>query len=356
LSFPPEGQRPRRPPRARGARSAMDRQAIMARRAVAAGAALVVLILLVLGVRGCLNARKDEAFRDYAADIRALVRGSSALSARLFEALSTTKRADALDIQNEINAQSTDAEQLVERAKDTDHPDELNAAQQWVVLALELRRDALNRIALRMRDALGDRGRKQAIGAIAGQMQALLASDVIYSQRAIPDLRSEFADRDISERFPISRILPNLGWLDPDTVESRLSRVGAPERAAAPGVHGTGVQGVTAKPPGTVLTEDGVNRIPLSDQLAFEIRVQNQGESEETDIGVSVTISDGREISVDQTISRIAAGDSQAVSIPITRRPPTDAVTEVAIEVAPVPGERVRDNNRASYQVVFSEG
>jgi uncharacterized membrane protein len=113
---------------------------------------------------------------------------------------------------------------------------------------------------------------------------------------------------------------------------------------------------VTAKPPGTALTEGGVNRIPASDQLAFEIRVQNQGESEETDVGVSITISNGREISVDQTISRIAAGDSQAVSIPITRRPPTDAVTDVTVEVAPVPGERVRDNNKASYQVVFTEG
>jgi hypothetical protein len=323
---------------------------------MAAGAAVIVVILLVLAVRGCLNARKDEAFRDYAADMRALIRGSSTLSARLFEILATPKNADALDIQNEINAQSTDAEQLVERAKDTDHPDELNDAQRWVVIALEFRRDALNRIALRMRDALGDRGRKQAIESIAGQMQAFLASDVIYSQRAIPDLRREFAEREITERFPISQFLPDLGWLDPDTVESRLSKAGASERAATPGIHGTGLQGVTAKPPGTALTEGGVNRIPASDQLAFEIRVQNQGESEETDVGVSITFSNGREISVDQTISRIAAGDSQAVSIPITRRPPTDAVTDVTVEVAPVPGERVRDNNKASYQVVFTEG
>jgi hypothetical protein len=328
----------------------------MVRRAVAAGAGLIVLILLVLAVRGCLDARKDDAFRDYAADIRALVRGSSTLSARLFEILARPRNADALDIQNEINAQSTDAEQLVERAKDTDHPDELNGAHSWVVIALEFRRDALNRIALRMRDALGDRGRNQAIESIAGQMQAFLASDVVYSQRAIPELRSEFADRDITERFPISQFLPDLGWLDPDTVESRLSRVGTPERAATPGIHGTGLQGVTAKPPGTALTEGGVNRIPASDQLAFEIRVQNQGESEETDVGVSITISNGREVSVDQTISRIAAGDSQTVSIPITRRPPTEAVTDVSVEVAPVPGERVRDNNKASYQVVFTAG
>jgi hypothetical protein len=328
----------------------------MVRRAVAAGAAVIVLILLVLGIRGCLNSRKDEAFRDYAAEARGLVRASKDVGNGLFEILSRPRNADALDIQNEINAQSTDAEQLVERAKDTDHPDELNGAHQWLVLSLELRRDALDQIAVKMRAALGDRGRRPALRAIAGQMQALLASDVIYLQRAVPELRRQFAERDIEESFPLTRFLPDLGWLDPDTVESRLDRIGAEGKAPTPGIHGTGLQGVTAKPPGTALTETGVNRIPVSDQLAFEIRVQNQGESEETDVGVSVAISNGREINVDQTISRIAAGDGQAVSIPITRTPPTDTVSEVTVEVAAVPGEKVRDNNTATYQVIFTEG
>jgi hypothetical protein len=327
----------------------------MVRRSIAAGGALVVLILLVLGVRGCLDARKDEAFRDYAADIRALVRGSNDLSRRLFEALSNPRNAGALDIQNEVNAQSTDAEQLVERAADTDHPDELDQAQDWLLISLGLRRDGFNRIALRLRAAFGERGRNPAIEAIAGQMQAFLASDVIYSQRAIPELRRQFADRDIDERFPLSRSLPDLGWLESDTVESRLGRIGDGGRPATPGIHGTGLQGVTAKPPGTVLAEEGVNRIPASEQLAFEIRVQNQGESEETDVGVSVSISNGRRISVDQRISRIAAGNTQTVSIPLARKPPTGAVTEVTVEVAAVPGEKVKENNRATYQVVFTE-
>ena len=34
-----------------------------------------------------------------------------------------------------------------------------------------------------------------------------------------------------------------------------------------------------------MLTEQGVNRVPVSDQLAFDVEVQNQGESEETDVG-----------------------------------------------------------------------
>jgi hypothetical protein len=323
---------------------------------VAAGAGVLVLILLVLGVDGCLDARKDRAFEDYAADVRALVDESNAQSRGLFEALSRPRNAEALDVQNEINAISTDAAQLVERARDTDHPDELNDAEHWLVTTFELRRDGLQRIAERIPAALGERGRRRAIEAIAGQMQAFLASDVIYTQRAIPELQSQFKERDLNERFRPSRFLPDLGWLDPDTVETRLGRIGSAEQAATPGAHGSGLQGVTTKPSGTALTESGVNRIAAGEDLAFEVEVQNQGESEETDVPVTVTIANGKRIQVEQTISRIAAGDTQTVTIPLTETPTTGAVSDVTVAVAPVPGEKVRDNNRATYQVVFTKG
>jgi hypothetical protein len=317
---------------------------------------VLILILLILGIRGCLNSRKDRAFRDYAADVRALVEESGSLNDKLFATLTRPKGADALDIQNAINAQSTDAEQLVERAKGIDHPDELSPAHSWLVTALEFRRDALNRIAQKIPAALADKGRRPALEAIAAQMQAFLASDVIYSQRALPELQEEFQRRDINERFPKSEFLPDLGWLDPDTVESRLSKIANPQEAATPGIHGTGLQGVTTKPSGTALTEGGVNRIAATNDLAFEVEVQNQGEGEETDISVSVSIKDGKPINIEQAISRIAPGDTQTISIPISETPTTGAVSDVTVEVAAVPGERVKDNNEATYQVVFTKG
>jgi hypothetical protein len=188
-------------------------------------------------------------------------------------------------------------------------------------------------------------------------MQAFLASDVIYSQRAIPELRREYDDRGVDERFRASRSLPDLGWLDPETVDTRLSKIrGANERAATPGLHGTGLQGVTSEPSGQALTEGGVNRIAATEDLTFEVQVQNQGESEETDLPVKVSIRDGKQINLEQTISRIAAGATQTVSIPITPAPTTGAVSEVTVEAEAVPGEKVKDNNKATYQVVFTKG
>jgi CARDB protein len=356
MSSPPNRPRPRRAPGSGTHGSASERQTILVRRAIAGGAALIALLLLILGVRGCLDARKDRAFRDYAADVRTLIEQSDALSDQLFGVLTKPQGADSLDIQNEINAQSTDAQQLVGRAKNTEHPDELNAAHRWVVTALEFRRDGLEQIAQRIPTALGERGRRPAIESIAGQMQAFLASDVIYSQRALPELQGQFKDRDISERFPSSRFLPDLGWLATETVDSRLSKLGTASRATTPGLHGSGLVSVSAKPAGTTLTEGGANRVAVSPNLTFDVEVQNQGESEETDVGVSVSIKNGKAVNVDQTISRIAAGDTQTVSIPISDQPSTGSLTNVTVEIASVPGEKKTDNNKATYQVVFTQG
>jgi len=360
----------RRPPPARGQRSEprgrrssggsgaeADQQTLWVRRGIALGAAILIVILLVLIVNSCLGSRKDSAFRDYASNVRSLVSGSQEVSNRLFATLSKPGSADALDIQTQVNAQRVDAEQLLQRAKSTDHPGELNAANDWLVTALQFRSDAIAKIADRLPTALGQKGRQPAINSIAGQMQALLASDVIYLQRTIPALNDAYDKRNISERFPLVRFLPSLDWLDPAKVSDNLSKLsGSAGKPTTPGPHGTGLQGVTAQPAGVALTDTGVNRIPLTNQLAFDVKVQNQGQSEETDVGVSLTIQNSKKIAVNQTIARIAAGATETVSIPLTQKPATGAVGTMTVNVAPVPGEGTKDNNKASYQVVFAGG
>ena len=55
-------------------------------------------------------------------------------------------------------------------------------AQQSLLILLELRRDGLSSIAEQIRPALGDEGEAadRAITAIAGDMRAFDASDVLY--------------------------------------------------------------------------------------------------------------------------------------------------------------------------------
>ena len=198
----------------------------MVRRSVAIVLAVLAVILLVVLINSCRNSQKDDAFRNYAGDVRSLVSAEQDLSNRLFATLSKPGRGDALNVQTQVNAQRVDAEQLVQRAKDASHPGELDTANGWLVTAFEFRADAIGRIANLIPTALGEKGKQAAIDSIAGQMQAFLASDVIYSQRAIPALTASFSKRNIDEKFPTPQFLPDLGWLDKSTVGTRLAKPG----------------------------------------------------------------------------------------------------------------------------------
>ncbi len=76
--------------------------------------------------------------------------------------------------------------------------------------------------------------------------------------------------------------------------------------------------------------------------------MQNQGESTENGVTVSVTV-DGTGTQDD--ISTIEAGETATVAIPLTPAPKGEVTLEV--EAEPVPGEQVSENNEATYTVAF---
>ena len=77
-------------------RRARDHQRqIMVRRAVGVGVIVLLLILIVLGIRGCLNARKERSFENYARDLNAIVAQSEQLSERLLRAARATPATSA---------------------------------------------------------------------------------------------------------------------------------------------------------------------------------------------------------------------------------------------------------------------
>ena len=61
-------------------------------------------------------------------------------------------------------------------------------AQENLLLTLDLRADAVAKIASRIVAVRGDQegAAEQALDQIAGEMQAFLASDVVYLQRVVP--------------------------------------------------------------------------------------------------------------------------------------------------------------------------
>ena len=366
MSFFDEGDEPRRPLRPRRPATATrtaDQQTLRIRQGAAAGVILLVVILLVVGVRGCLSSQKKRSLREYNRNVADLIRESdSQIGTTFFQTLAgatgattSTGTNNTNALQSQISQLRIEADSLVKRAKRIDVPGDVSKAQTFLVLVLEFRRDAIAKIAAKLPTARAQSGADTAVNQIAGQMEVFLASDVVYSQRVIPYIKRALDSNEITgQTIPTSRFLPDLGWLDPNSVASRIGATlkKANQGPAAPGSHGHGLQSVSAN--GTELQQNTGNKLPASSNAVFTVKFTNQGENDETNVVVKVTIEGANPpITVTKTVPKTAAGTDSSVDVPLGQNPPTGKPVTIKVEIEPVPGEGDTTNNSASYPALF---
>jgi hypothetical protein len=355
-------QRPRGSGSGGGGRRAADSQTVLVRRVVFGGVLVVVLLLLAVGVHSCQVSQRKNGLRDYNRRITAIATESSQTGSEFFKVLTqNSSQQSPQDLQTAISGYRVQAEQQLKQAQGVDTPDQMKAPQQSALIALELRRNGLAFIASRVRTALGDQGEaaNRAINQIAAQMRVFDASDVLWSTRVVPLIRSSLADNDVAgQPVATSRFLPDIAWLSPAFVASKLgqtltnggTRSGQP---TGPGLHGTGLESTSYG--STTLQAGAANRLTYAAGQAFTVAFTNQGQNDEFDIKVTVTIvpSSGRSITLTRTVPKVAKGETAHANVALDRKPPTGEALTIRVNVAPVPGEKTTSNNRADYQAIF---
>jgi CARDB len=336
-------RRPRRPRRP-------ERQQILLRRGLALGAALLVLILIVLGVKGCLDARKQQALSDYSRNVTQILAETDQTSKSFFGKLANPGSLSVTEFVTEVKADRSAMDNYMARVDSLDTPGDMGDAQTSLKLVYELRDSAMAKIANQMSTALGNVGSAKATRVIANQMRTLLASDVLYAAVVRPEINTVLAANGIEgDDVPRSVFLPDeLRWLDEGAIGTALGSVtGAATGAATPGVHGLGLIATSVN--GTELVPESAAAVSSEGTPEVEVQVQNQGESTENGITVSVSVNGGRPLQ--GTISSIATTETATVTIPLTPAPKGKVTLEV--DVQPVPGEQLSENNKASYTVEF---
>jgi hypothetical protein len=336
---PRRRQRPKRRP---------ERQQIMLRRGLALGGGLIVLILIVLGVKGCLDARANRELSDYARNVTQIVEETEQTSKRFFDKLAEPGELSVTDFVTEVNADASAMDNNSARIDSLSTPGDMSNAQDALELTYELRASAMTEISDKMRTALGDEGAARATASIARQMQKLLASDVLYETVVRPEIDGVLEANGISDSdVPESTFLPDgTKWLDESTVSAALGGISGSSTSTS-GIHGLGLSSVSIA--GSELGAEPVTITSAEEETPeVEVSVENQGESTENGVGVTVSF-EGEEL--EGSIETIGAGESGSVSIPLVPVPSGEVTLEVS--VAAVPGEEVTTNNEESYAVIF---
>lgn len=319
----------------------------MLRRGLALGGGLIVLILIVLGVKGCLDARANRELSDYARNVTQIVEETDQTSKAFFEKLEDPGSLSVTEFVAEVNADRSAMDNYASRIDGLSAPGDMGNAQEALELTYALRSNAMTEIAEKMSTALGDVGSAKATASIARQMQKLLAADVIYGTVVRPDINNVLAANGVEgSDVPESAFLPEgTKWLEEEAVSSALGAVSGSTGGDVSGVHGLGLSGVSIN--GTELGEETAT-VSAEETPEVEVSVENQGESTENGIGVTVSF-EGSE--VEESIETLEAGETGSVTIPLVPVPTGEVTLEVKVDT--VPGEQVSENNEASYTVVF---
>jgi hypothetical protein len=349
-------QRPR-PRRARHAEvpDLHDEHTVMVRRRVAAGIGVALLIVIVLIVNGCLKSQKTQALKDYTRNVSRIVTESDQQVSRpLFASLSGASSRPALDVETQVNQLHLEAEKQAMQAKGLSVPSEMGSAQRDLLLALDLRAEGVEKVANLLRTALGGQA-KQASTAIAGDMEDFLASDVIYSQRVAALIEQTLkAGGAAGQTVASTRFLPNIGWLEPATVQSRITgQAASSSNAPVTGNHGSALKGVSVGA-NTMAPEPTLNHVGGGSNPTFTVQVENSGEFPETNVKVDITVTAaGKQYAASHTIAKTEPGKTVNVDIPVTGVP-LSAASKIEVKIEGVPGENDLENNKGTYLAIFA--
>lgn len=328
----------------------------MVRRAVAAGGFLIILIIIVLLVNSCQNNARKSALKDYNNSVASLIQQSDQTGKSLFQLLSSGASSNVSNLQNSIDEARVNADTQLSKAKNLDVPDEMKDAQRNLLLALQMRRDAIANIATEIQPALGTSTSKDAVNAIAAQMARAYASDVVYKDYTTPLIAKALHSAGIAvggangETIESGQFVTDLGWLTPTFVATKLgAKLPTSSAKPTPGLHGHTLDSVSVA--GTTLSTGSTNTVTASPAPTFSLHFTNGGQHNETNVVCKVAVS-GTSVSGQTVVPTTTAGQSTSCDVKLKSVPPTGSQT-VTATIAPVPGEKNTSNNTQSFPVSF---
>jgi hypothetical protein len=318
--------------------------------------AILIVVLLVVWVEGCATDRKRERYTDYMTEVGAV--GNQ--SARLGQELATTLTTPALkleDLDATLGGYVQRAETQVQRAEGIDAPGALHTAHEGAIEALEYRANGLQGLRTGFQETADATDPAVAGQQLAVQMDRLLASDVIWLDSFEAGAEGVVSsEKIVGLEAPASEFVTSDDITTPEALAAIWQRIqGASIGGTPPGAHGSGISYVKALPSDQTLSTDTPTEILVTEALAFEVGVEDTGDSQEVSIKVTLTIPKEPEPIVQtQTIPLIDPGETKALTFRIGALVPFGPDGSVKVDVDPVQGETNTANNTFEYPVIFS--
>jgi outer membrane murein-binding lipoprotein Lpp len=324
---------------------------------------ILAVVLLVVLARGCSSNSKHAKYENYITDVRGIASRSAEIGKQLNATLAATGIKES-QLEAKTKGYAAQQQQEVAQARDLNPPGPLRIEHDHLIEVLQLRASALSRLADAFRQTATAKNATTSGRLIADQARLLVASDVNWDFYFKEPTQRELVRQNIRDigGVPDSNIFPNPDLASTQAMMVVWQRVhGAATGGTAGGKHGSALGAVKALPDGKTLVAGASasdNQITASTDLAFQVTVEDSGDFQEFNVGVTLTIQKSpKPIIMRRKIPVINAGETKTVTFTnINLNGLFGLPTTIKVDIEPVPGETTTTNNSAEYKVIFSLG
>ena len=310
--------------------------------------AILLAVIFILVINNCRGDQKQSAYEGYMENVGVVASESADLGAELNNRL-TTPGIRLEELRANVEGFQEQQEQILRRTQELSPPGPLVEQQEALVETMQFRVNGLAGIARGLQLVAETEDPQESGRNLANQAQRLVASDVVYADAFRAAAESVLEQQDVTNvAVPASVFVQNPEFASPSfwtqTVQ-RLTR--GPE---AGGLRGNGLVGVR----GQELVRGEDNQVEQSADLAFEVLVENSGESQETQVKVTLIIRQDPQIRKELTIDVINPEETKTVRFTGFENLEFSAQTTLQVQVEPVEGERNTNNNTVEYPIIFT--
>ncbi|HET8893860.1 MAG TPA: hypothetical protein VFM96_07180 [Gaiellaceae bacterium] len=323
--------------------------------------AIAIVIGFVFWVGACQGKSKHDEYASYMSKVRTLAQGSTQLGTQ-FAAKLVDGTLKESDLATALQQYAQQEQQAYDQAQQIRPPGPLLQIHQQLVDSLELRAKGLAGLGEALATASTAKtatATTAAIDALTAQGTLLSASDVVWDE-----LYRTPATQTLKDNGVTGVVVPQSHFVtNPEIVSARsfgivLTRLSGASTGGTPsGLHGSALISVYAQPQGARLSTSTATTVKVSAGLTFVATVQDSGDFNESNIGVTLTIKAGSTtITRHKSITLIAPKQNATVSFGNFNLPPTAFANQasITVDVAKVPGETNLGNNSYTYPVFFS--
>lgn len=328
--------------------------------------AIAIVIGFVFWVGACQGKSKHDEYASYMNQVRTLAQGSTRLGTQ-FAAKLVDGTLKESDLATALQQYAQQEQQAYDQAQQMRPPGPLLQIHQQLVDSLELRAKGLAGLGEALATASTAKtaaATTAAIDALTAQGTLLSASDVVWDELYRAPAMQTLKDNGVTGVVvPQSHFVTNTEIVSARSFGIVLSRLGGTSTGTGTGtttvtgLHGSALISVFAQPQGAQLSTTAATTVKVSAGLTFVATVQDSGDFNESNIGVTLTIKAGATtITRRKSITLIAPKQNATVSFGNFNLPPNAFANQasITVDVGKVPGETNLGNNSYTYPVFFS--